>query len=109
MKLRESPSVHMGVEVSQGSGFPVRLTREEFTRDLRPLSSLPGLWAARQQILLPEGIKLRWRNLGEFCWSARVPMLDICVRHDRNASRLNAEHGSDFYRINDLAKTVKAW
>ena len=36
-------------------------------------------------------------------------MLDICVRHDRNASRLNAEHGSDFYRINDLAKTVKAW
>ena len=46
-----------------------------------------------------------WRTL----LAGTVSRPDICARLARIASRINALKGSDVYRINDLAKTVKTW
>ena len=65
--------------------------------------------AARQEPLSLGDIKLRCCALGELCWLATVSRPDICARLARIASRVNSPRGSDLYRINDVAKTVKVW
>ena len=109
LKLLESTSVHVRMELSQDSSFSIALTQKDFAEKLQPLGTSPQLWAARRKLLSPEDVKLRQCKLGELCWLATVSRPDICARLARIASRINALTGSDVYRINDSAKTVKTW
>ena len=109
LKLQESDFVHVGMELSQGSDFSVRLTQLAFTGNLLPMDTSPILWADRQKPLDDEN-KLRCQcKLGELCWLAPVSKPDICASLANIASRANALQGSDIYRINDLIKTIKLW
>ena len=58
LKLQESDFVHVGMELSQGSDFSVRLTQLAFTGNLLPMDTSPILWADRQKPLDDEN-KLR--------------------------------------------------
>ena len=101
--------VHGGMEPSQDNSFSVTLTQKDSTEKLKPLGTSPQMWGARRKLLSPEDVKLRQCKHGELCWLATVSRPDICVRLARIASRINELTGSDGYRNNDLAKTVKTW
>ena len=107
LEIQESEFVHVGMELSQGSDFSVRLTQSGFTESLLPMDTSPSLWANRQLPLGDED-KLRCQcKLGELCWLATVSRPDICARLAHIASRVNMLKGSDIYCTNDLIKTVK--
>ena len=97
----------VGMESSQEGNFSVKLTQEEFTTNLKPLLTSPGIWAARQQKSLPEGAKLRQRTTGKLCGSATVSGPDICARPARTAPLVNSSQGSDVDRTDDPHKTAK--
>ena len=104
LELRESFIVHVGPDITQECDLSVTLTRDKFAQNLKPLPVSAQFWAARQRALSTEDVKLCRRKPGELCWLAT----DICARSARTASRVNSLQGSDVYRINDLAQTVKA-
>ena len=109
MKLQEKSFVHVGMESNQEANFSVTLTQEEFAKNLQPLDTSPGPWAAGQKLLSPEDAKLRQCKSGELSWLATVSRPDIGARLARIASRINSLQGVDVFRINDLAKTLKTW
>ena len=51
LELQESEFAQVGMELSQGSDFSVRLTQSAFTEGLLPLDASPSLWANRQRPL----------------------------------------------------------
>ena len=59
MKLQTEPFAHVGVGLNQEVIFPVTLTQADVTKNLQPLGTSPELWAARQELLSPEDVKLR--------------------------------------------------
>ena len=65
LKVQESKFVHVGMELEQDATFSATLTQKEFTENLKPLGTSPKFWAARQQRLSPEDVKLRQCKLGE--------------------------------------------
>ena len=67
LKLQESDFVHVGMELSQGSDFSVRLTQSAFTESLLPMDTSPILWADRQKPLSDEDKLRRQCKLGELC------------------------------------------
>ena len=64
MKLQTEPFAHVGVGLNQEVIFPVTLTQADVTKNLQPLGTSPELWAARQELLSPEDVKLRQCELG---------------------------------------------
>ena len=109
LELREESSVHVGFELVQDSAFSATLTQGDFTKNLQSPGTSPQLWAARQQLLSPEDVKLRQCKLGELCWLASAFRPVIRARLARIASRISSPRGGDVHRINDLVKTVKEW
>ena len=100
---------HVRTELVQESDFSATLAQDGSATNLQPLPPSPQLWAARQKMLPSEDIKLCRCKRAQLCRLAAVSRPDICARLARIASRVNSLLGSDVYRINDLAKTVKAW
>ena len=94
---------------SQEGDFSVKLPQDEFTKNLKPLMSSPGLGAARQRAASPEATELRQCKLGEFCSAASVSRPDICASLARVASYVSSPQGSDVHRIDDVVKTAEVW
>ena len=101
--------VNVGREWVQTSDFSATLTHDAFARNPKPLPTSPQLRAARRKTLSILAMKLRLRARAELCWLAAVSRPDICVKPDRLAFPAYSLQGSDVNRINDLAKTIKAW
>ena len=57
--------MHVGTEVAQETDFSATSTQEDFTKNLKPLSTSPVLWAGRQEPLSSGEAKLRQCRLGE--------------------------------------------
>ena len=106
---REKTYVHVGVELPKKNDFSVKPTKVEFARSLKPYRTSPELWPSREHPLSSNDAKLRQCKAGELCWLATEPPPGICARSPQIAPRVNAQQGSDIYRINELAKTVAEW
>ena len=76
---------------------------------MRPLLTSPGIWAAGQEPVSPENIKLRQCKLGELCWLDTAPRPGSCARLAWIAARVAPLQGSAVYRLNDLARAVQSW
>ena len=85
------------------------MTQAKFSKQLKLLDTSPTLWKARQRYPSDEDKLRRQCEMGELCWLAAVSRPDICALLAQLASKLNNLQGSDIYRINDLAKTVRIW
>ena len=81
--------MHVGMEMSQGGDFSVRLTQSAFTENLLPMDTSPIVWADRQKPLGVEDKLSRQCKLGELCLLAAAPRRDICARLARIAPRVN--------------------
>ena len=70
----------VGMELPQENDSSVTFNQEEFTKDLKPIPTSPGLWASSQRPLSSEEIKLRECKLGELCWLATASRPNISTR-----------------------------
>ena len=93
--MQESSFVPVSVEFAQGHMSSATLTLGDFTKNSQPISPTPRLWAARQQLLSPEGVHLCHCKLGELRRLATASSPDFCARVARIASRINSLQGSD--------------
>ena len=71
-EVQERSFAHVGAEVAQEKGFPVTLTPEELSKNLKPLPSSPGRWTYRKSPLSRGDTKFRQLEMGELCWVATV-------------------------------------
>ena len=101
--------MHVGMGLCQANDFPVRLTREGFTKTPKPVPTTPALYAAQQYPISLKKIKARQCKLRGLRRSATGPRPDIRARHSRLAARVNSLWGRGVYRIDDLVSTVKGW
>ena len=54
----------VGMEMSRGNDYSAQLTQEEFSPELQPLVTSPGLWTASEQLLSQDVVR-RQEKLGE--------------------------------------------
>ena len=109
MEVQESPFLHAGMGSPQERDCSVKSTQGVSATDSKVVSTSPELRAARQQPLFPADTELRQRKLGELCRVTTFWRPDVCARHARIASGGNPFQGSDVFRMNVLATTVKVW
>ena len=105
-KVQASSFVCVDMEFPKRGDFSAKSNQEEFTKNLKPPLTSPELWAARQQPLSPEALKLRRRKSGEVCWLATYSRPDSRARLVRIAFQDNSLQGSGVSRINNLVKTA---
>ena len=106
-EIRASVEYRFDASRVRESPFSVKSTREEFTENLRPLTSSPELWAARQRPLPPGAIYLCQCKLAELCYLAAVSRPNIRARLTRIATQVTPLRGADVSRISVLLKTVQ--
>ena len=95
-------------KLPQATDAPVQRTRKNFTNASKPIPTTPEMRASPRRPSSKKEVRICPCKLGGLCWSAAAPRPDICARLAQLAARLNSLKGSEVYRSNDLANTVKA-